>query len=296
MIEFKHLKNFQILAKERNFQKAAQKLNLAQPSLSRSIQRLEHLLGAELLLRGNQSTSLTPAGELVLSHSQHILQNVENLRKELQYMQGKSSGYLSIGASPVPANTILGPILGRFFEQYPDIHIDLEVGAWQQQLEKLLRGELTLLITDVEGEIIGHESAIQSFNLPSFEAVFCTRVGHPLTYLDHLTLEDIRNYPLAIPKNLPYGVSEQFGDLFNKYRTDFSGLLHYDSFPPIKGALLHSQIVALTPQITLFDDDIKNAVRIITPVDMPKLNVFFSVVMLKKQISIPTKRLLSFLL
>lgn len=66
MIEFKHLKNFQILAKERNFQKAAQKLNLAQPSLSRSIQRLEHLLGTELLLRGSQSTSLTPAGELVL--------------------------------------------------------------------------------------------------------------------------------------------------------------------------------------------------------------------------------------
>lgn len=117
-----------------------------------------------------------------------------------------------------------------------------------------------------------------------------------MTYLDRLTLEDIRKYPLAIPKNLPYGVSEQFGDLFNKYRNDFSGLLHYDSFPPIKGALLHSQIVALTPQITLFDDDIKHAVRVITPIDMPKLNVFFSVVMLKNQISAPAKRLLSLLL
>lgn len=296
MIEFRHLNNFRVLAQERNYQKAAQKLNLAQPSLSRSIQRLENLLGTELLIRGHQSMSLTASGELVLSHSDHILLSVENLRKELQYLQGKSSGYLSIGASPVPANTILGPIIGRFIEQYPDVHVELEVGTWQQQLDKLLRGQLTLLVTDVQGEIIGHETLVQCFNLPSFEAVFCTRNDHPLVYLNRLTLEDIRHYPLAIPRNLPMGVSELFGDLFFQFRKDFAGLLHYDTFPPIKGALMHSPIVALTPLIALLEDGVKESLQVITPSDMPKLNVCFSVVMSRKQTSIAAMRFLHLLL
>ena len=143
MIEFRHLRNFTVLAREGNYQKAAQRLNLAQPSLSRSIQRLEDLLGAELLIRGHQAMSLTASGELVLSHSEGIIEGVDTLRKELQYLQGKSSGHLAIGASPVPANTILGPMIGRFIDKFPDVHVELEEGTWQHNLGKLLQGKLS---------------------------------------------------------------------------------------------------------------------------------------------------------
>ncbi|MGL6123382.1 MAG: LysR family transcriptional regulator [Shewanella sp.] len=296
VIEFRHLRNFRVLAKERNYQKAAQRLNLAQPSLTRSIQRLESLLGAELLIRGHQSMSLTPSGELVLSHSDHILQSVDNLRIELQYLQGKSSGYLAIGASPVPANTLLGPLIGQFIEQYPGVHVDLEVGPWQSQLDKLLKGQLSLIVTDISGDSIGHEAMVQCFNLPSFNAVFCTKKNHPLASRHELTLADIRQFPLAIPRNLPAGVSELFGDLFLPFREDFSGLLHYDAFPPIKGVLMHSPMVALTPQIALLEENCRDALHILTPIDMPPLNVCFSVVMLRKQTSVATSRFLRLLL
>ncbi|MGL4581176.1 MAG: LysR family transcriptional regulator, partial [Shewanella sp.] len=296
VIEFRHLRNFRVLAKERNYQKASQRLNLAQPSLTRSIQRLESLLGAELLIRGQQSMSLTPSGELVLSHCDHILQSVDNLRIELQYLQGKSSGYLAIGASPVPANTILGPVMGQFIEQYPDVHVELEVGPWQQQLDKLLKGQLSLIVTDIPGDVVGNEAAVQCVNLPSFDAVFCTKNTHPLVSLPGLTLADIRRYPLAIPRNLPTGVAELFGDLFLPFRKDFAGLLHYDAFPPIKGALMHSPMVALTPQIALLEEGARGALQVITPQDMPELNVCFSVVMLRKQTSVAASRFLRFLL
>lgn len=296
MIEFRHLRNFTVLAQEGNYQKAAQRLNLAQPSLSRSIQRLEDLLGTELLNRGHQTMSLTASGELVLSHSEEIIQGVDTLRKELQYLQGKSSGHLAIGASPVPANTILGPTIGRFIDRFPDVHVELSEGTWQHNLTKLLQGKLSLLVTDVKGEEIGNEALIQSFNLPSYNAVFCARKDHPLASKPTLTLADIRRFPLAIPRNLPAGVLDMFGDLFFQYRSDFSGLLHYDAFPPIIGAIQHSQMLALTPQVALLDESIRSELHIFTPQDMPQLDVCFSVVMLRTQTSIAAKRFLQLML
>ncbi|WP_220741578.1 LysR family transcriptional regulator [Shewanella schlegeliana] len=296
MIEFRHLRNFTVLAREGNYQKAAQRLNLAQPSLSRSIQRLEGLLGTELLIRGHQAMSLTASGELVLNHSESIIQGVDTLRKELQYLQGKSSGHLAIGTSPVPANTILGPAIGRFIDRYPDVHVELEEGTWQNNLVKLLQGKLSLLITDVRGEEIGHEALVQCFNLPTYNAVFCARKNHPLAERDSLSLEDLRQYPIAIPRNLPAGVVELFGDLLFEYRSDFAGLLHYDAFPPINAAMQHSQMLALTPQVALLDETVADELHTFKPVDMPKLDVCFSVVMLRSQASVAAKRFLQLML
>ena len=296
MIEFRHLKHFSVLAKERNYQKAARILNLAQPSLTRSIQRLESLLGTELLIRGHQTMSLTATGELVLSHSEGIIGGVDVLRKELQYLQGKSSGHLAIGSSPVPANTILGPSVGRFIEQYPDVHLELEVGTWQNNLRKLLQGKLDVIVTDVKGEELGYEALVQSFNLPSYNAVFCARKDHPLAEKEQLTLADIRHFPIAIPRNLPPKVMDKFDDLLFQYRSDFAGLLHYDSFPTVKGALLNSSMVALTPQVGLLNEDHQEILHIFKPVDMPKLDVCFSIVMLRKQVTLAASRFLELIL
>lgn len=290
MIEFRHLRNFNVLAKEQNYQKAAKRLNLAQPSLTRSIQRLESLLGAELLNRGHQSMSLTASGELVLSHSDTILDSVDTLRKELHYLQGKSSGHLLIGASPVPANTIIGPAIGRFVEQHPDVNVELKVATWQEHIQQLLLGKLSLMVTDITREALGHDALLQAFNLPSYDAIFCTRKTHPLAVKSELTLADIRDYPLAIPRNLPTGVMESFGDLFSPYRDDFAGLLRYDTFQPISSALQHSHMVALAPQISVIEEQKKPLLCALSPIDMPPLAVCFSIVTLKKQSCITTSR------
>lgn len=290
VIEFRHLRNFSVLAKEQNYQKAAKRLNLAQPSLTRSIQRLESLLGTELLNRGHQSMTLTASGELVLSHSDTILDSVDTLRKELHCLLGKSSGHLLIGASPVPANTIIGPAIGRFIEQHPDVHVELKVATWQQHIQQLLQGKLSLLVTDIKGEALGHDALLQTFNLPSYHAVFCVRKNHPLAVKPELTLADIRHYPLAIPRNLPTGVMESFADLFSPYRDDFAGLLRYDTFQPISAALQHSQMVALAPQVSVIEGQTKPSLCVLSPIDMPPLDVCFSIVMLKKQNCTVTSR------
>ena len=240
--------------------------------------------------------ALTATGKLVLDHCEGIINGVDVLRKELQYLQGKSSGHLVIGASPVPANTILGPSVGRFIDQYPDVHLELEVATWQKNLQKLLQGKLSLLVTDVKGEELGNEALVQSFNIPSYNAVFCARKDHPLTAKSDLTLADIRQFPIAVPRNLPPGVMDMFGDLFFQYRSDFAGLLHYDAFPPIKGALLNSPMVALTPQVALLDDELKETLHIFRPDDMPELDVCFSVVMLRKQVSVAAARFLELMI
>jgi DNA-binding transcriptional LysR family regulator len=240
--------------------------------------------------------TLTASGELVLSHSDAILDCVDTLRKELHYLQGKSSGHLLIGASPVPANTIIGPAIGRFIELHPDVHVDLKVATWQEHIQQLLQGKLSLLVTDIKGEALGHEALLQTFNLPSYHAVFCARKTHPLAVKPELTLADIRDYPLAIPRNLPTGVMESFADLFSPYRVDFAGLLHYDTFQPIKAALQHSQMLALTPQVNLLEGQTKSSLCVLKPIDMPPLDVCFSIVMLKKQNNLAANRFLHLLL
>lgn len=296
-MELRHLKHFMALARLKNFNRAAVHLNLAQPSLSRSIQKMEDLLGVKLFERGASHLSLTTYGELVLEHGEHIISNVDYLESEIQSLRGIESGRLIIGASAIPSNSIIGPVVGHFIRDYPKISVELKVTKWDRLYQLLLKGSLSLFVAETRATSLDEHEELAVIPLPTSKAIFCCRPDHPLLLKNHVYLATLRDYPLAIPRSMPQKLIEQFGDLFYQDRHDFAGLIKFDQFQPIKESIVNCDMVVITPDLSVKKELASGELVALNVENMPRILATFSVVYLKNHhLSPAAQRFIDFLL
>ncbi|MCL2919855.1 LysR family transcriptional regulator [Shewanella litorisediminis] len=282
-MELRHLKHFVVLAETKSFHRAAGKLNITQPSLSKSIKKFEALVGGAVFTRTAKEVVITDFGTMVLSHSQRILNECEKLEHDLGAFKGIDSKEMAIGASPIPSHSLVGPILGDFLAHYPDLTIDLQVAGWDRLYEQLLNREIDFFIAESRLTDLDKSQMVDLIDLPEFPVIFCCRAGHPLTGLNRLFLTTLRDYPLAIPRRLPTRVAEEFEDLFKKHRDDFSGLVRFGQFHSIREAVLTTDLVAMTPDIAVRSELEQGSLVRLTPTLMPELYARFSIVFLKEK-------------
>lgn len=289
-MELRHLKHFLVVAQLKHFHQAAMQLNLAQPSLSRSIQKMEDLLGVKLLARTSRSVTLTPFGEVVVQHGSRIVRDIEFMKREIQSLQGVETGELIIGASAIPLNSIVGPVVGKFISSYPQVSVELKVGDWQQLYQQLCKAELSMFVAETKATELDQRDDIDIIPLPSFTAVFCCRVGHPLASRSSIKMEELKAYSIAIPSALPKSLHEQFYDLFSKSRTNFSGLVKFDQFQGIKASLFSCDLIALAPDLSI-RHEIEDGTLVSLPVtDMPDIKASFSIVSLRSRSLTPAAK------
>jgi DNA-binding transcriptional LysR family regulator len=296
-MELRHLKHFMVLARLKNFNQAASQLNLAQPSLSRSIQKMEDLLGVKLFKRGANSLSLTTYGELVLEHGESIIYHVDYLESEIQSLSGIESGQLIIGASPIPSNSLIGPVIGHFIRDNPKISVELKVEKWSRLHELLLKGSLSLFIAEAKATSLDEQDDLIVVPLPASNAIFCCRPEHPLLLENHVYLPTLRDYPLAVARSMPKKLAEQFDDLFDLDRHDFSGLVRFDQFQPIKESLYNCDMVVITPEISVKKELQEGRLVALNVENMPNIKARFCIVYLKnKRLSLAAERFINFIL
>lgn len=118
---------FSIVAQERSFTRAAARLGMSQPALSRAMRQLEERLGVRLLARTTRSVSATQAGEHLL---QVIAPRFEEIDSELALLskyRDKPAGKLRITAGEHAAISVLHPMLGKLLPDHPDLNIEIIV-------------------------------------------------------------------------------------------------------------------------------------------------------------------------
>lgn len=280
-MELRQLRHFLMLAKLKHFNRAATQLNLAQPSLSRSIQAMEERLGVKLLERNSKSVTLTAFGELVVRHGEKIIDDVDALYKDIRSLSGLDVGDVLIGASPIPSNALLGSAIGKFISVYPHINIDLIVESPSALYERLLRGGLSMFVAETKATDFNKREELSILPLPEFKVQFCVRAGHPLAQMKGVTLHALRHYPLAMPRSMPQNIQKLFGDLFERDRHDFAGLVKFDQFHPIKESMQNSDMIAITPEIAVKKQLEEGHIVALTIDDMGAMTASFSVVYLK---------------
>ncbi|MCI4662360.1 MAG: LysR substrate-binding domain-containing protein [Neomegalonema sp.] len=124
-MNLKQLTYFVAVAEERHFGRAAERLNMAQPPLSRQIKQLEDELGAVLFNRGRSSISLTQAGERLFERSRSILRQIEELKHEMRRLGQGAEGRLRIGFVGSSTYGILPNIVKSFRANFPEICLSL---------------------------------------------------------------------------------------------------------------------------------------------------------------------------
>jgi DNA-binding transcriptional LysR family regulator len=118
-MELRHLRYFVAVAEELNFSRAAQRLHVSQPPLSRQIRDLESELGVKLLERDRQGVQLTRVGKAVLAKARQLVKNAELLGTDARQLAQQSQKELQVGYAPAPSSAIIALILRRYHELAP---------------------------------------------------------------------------------------------------------------------------------------------------------------------------------
>lgn len=197
-IELRQLKYFLAVSKELHFTKAAEKLNISQPSLSQQIRALEHELGMPLFDRIGKKISLTEAGKILLLHTKTIFREIEQTRSAIQDLNGLQHGSLTIGSLLTVVNYLLPPAILNFNKLYPNIELSVLGLRTGDIREKLLQNELDIGITFLPVQ----DKEIVSIPLYKSELTLVVPTGHTLTERSHISIVELQDYPLILlPKN-----------------------------------------------------------------------------------------------
>jgi DNA-binding transcriptional LysR family regulator len=147
-VQFQQLRSFVAVAELRHFTQAAERVGVAQPSLSKQIHSLEADLGTPLFERGPAGVALTQAGEALLPFATRIVADVDTARRAIEQLVGLGSGRVRLGATPSLSTSIVPALLRRFRGRYAGIDLHIEEGG-SRDLERSLAGgalDLALIV------------------------------------------------------------------------------------------------------------------------------------------------------
>ncbi len=152
------LKYITVTAEELNISKAAEKLYISQPSLSKSIKMLEEELGTEIFTR--KPFQLTYAGEIFVKWANQVLTSHKHLSQRISDIVNEKEIKLTIGMSPFRSTSLLPQIISKFKEEYPDCNLALEEHP-TDILHKMLEEEKIDIMIDIPyGDPSNYESII----------------------------------------------------------------------------------------------------------------------------------------
>ena len=144
-MELRHLRYFVAVAEEGGFVRAARRLRVAQPALSRQIRDLEREVGVELVERVARSSRLTPAGEAVLHEGKAILDQVNHAIERARRARRGLAGRCSVCAGRLPTwNGIVGGLLAAIRRDYPMVELDVSEGVTRVQWMAIRSGKSDL--------------------------------------------------------------------------------------------------------------------------------------------------------
>jgi DNA-binding transcriptional LysR family regulator len=186
------------LDKHRNFARAAEHLAISQPTLTRSIQDLERLLGVKLFDRSRRGVEPTPFGTLMLISARRVALDIDELNREITLLKGLNAGELTIGVGPIVAQTWMPGAVAALLNKYPKLKLRIVTDDWWDLGPALHERRIDLGIGELDVALDNPEIDIE--RLPRRQALFFCRAGHPLARAKHPTISQIGEYPLVAPK------------------------------------------------------------------------------------------------
>ncbi|MCK2214787.1 LysR family transcriptional regulator [Actinomadura sp. ATCC 31491] len=187
------LRGFVAVAEELHFGRAAMRLRMTQPPLSRQIQKLEAAVGVQLLERDNRHVSLTPAGEAFLGEARRLLAIAEAAPDLAQRVHLGTRGLVRLGFTAASTFGVLGGLLNSLESKLPDVRIELFEMVTREQITALAAEDLDLGLArppfdpELFNSVLLHREAL----------MLAVPAGHRLTRLDRpARADDLASEPL----------------------------------------------------------------------------------------------------
>ncbi len=192
-METRHIRYFIAVAEELHFRRAAERLNLAQPSLSRAVQQLESSVGVRLLNRTNRRVELTVAGELFLKGCRRAVDSLETAAHLARKADEGEVGHLTIGYTDFAISGVLPQILGQFRREFPGVSVELSHMFTEPQIEALDQG--TIDFGFMTGPVLANNLSHRVVQKERFVVILPE--NHRLAGRDAVRLAELRDEPFV---------------------------------------------------------------------------------------------------
>ncbi len=228
-MDVRQLKYFIAVADEQNFGRAAARLHLSQPPLTRQIQELEAELGVLLFNRTSKGVVLTQAGDTLLRDARNILSLVTQAAERARRAGQGQTGILDVGVYGSSALNIVPRILTQFSASHPDVQVRLHNAHRSQQIDALRQGRVLIAFDrympdeeDLEAELVALEPLLVAMNQ-------C----HPLAGKPVISVGELRSEAMVMPAGLNSRTANAALSLFHAH--GFEPCIAYEATDVLTG-------------------------------------------------------------
>lgn len=190
------LETFLAVAEDRSFSRAAERLHLTQPAVTKRIKRLEENLATLLFDRIGRRVELTQGGQLLLPRARSLLQEIADTRRMLENLNDQVSGSLQLATSHHVGLHRLAPVLKTFSDRYPDVQLDIRFEDSEAAHDLVRRGDSELAVVTLDPK-----GPVDLAYLPLWDdpLTFIVARDHPLAGRPLLSLAELARYPAILP-------------------------------------------------------------------------------------------------
>lgn len=204
-MEWLQLKYFQTVARLEHMTQAAEQLHIAQPSLSKTIARLEEAVGVPLFDRQGRQIRLNQFGRIYLERVDRAFRELEEGERQIREMSGLNRGSIRLGVS---ITSVLPELIGAFIQKHPTVHFRQTLGPTSEMIKRLEEGEIDLCISSVQVE--GPD--LEWLELMTEQVWIAAASGHRLAGRNSIALEELTKEPF-ISMNTGFSFRDLMDDL-----------------------------------------------------------------------------------
>ncbi|OBJ83295.1 LysR family transcriptional regulator [Mycobacterium sp. 1245852.3] len=200
-MELRQMRSFLAVAEERNFTRAATRLNMAQSPVSQQIRRLEREIGVELFTRTTRTVALTCAGEVLYERVARVQCLIDEAVEASRKAARGHLGHLSVGFTSSGAHELLPSLVRTYAAEYPDVTLDVQGDlTTPAQVEQLLNGRLDVGV--LRGPLSVQGLAVETIR--EEPVVVMLADSHPKASERHIELRDLRDeWFISLPSDPP---------------------------------------------------------------------------------------------
>ncbi len=215
-MDLKQMRYFLAVAEERNFTRAAERLHMAQPPLTRQIQSLEEDIGAALFVRTARGVTLTEAGHALLAEVPNLLSLAQRAKERAVLASEGQTGRLDVGIFGSGVLDVIPRILARFHAERPEVRIVLHSLNKNEQMQALRERRIGVgfnRLVAAEDDLAVEEVLRESMTVALPE-------HHPLAKKEAVSIPDLSDQPLILYPRLPIaGLAQQVMQAFNREKS-----------------------------------------------------------------------------
>lgn len=252
-MELKQLEHLVAVCSAGSFSGAAKRLGISQPTLSKSIARLEKHLGLKLFDRGGGSARPTVYGHVAAEHAAMLLAGVARMSEQLEELARGEAGSLRIGVGPATRVKLLPEVVRQVGKTFPDLQLEARYDDVQTLMRSLRMGSLDLVFCYFEAP--DEQSDFIRVKICDDLRIAVVRPRHPALRQAPLTPEMLLKHPLASVGAVP-SFRKWLGAMSAKAARNMNAFVS-DDYALVKSRALESDFVALGPRF-VFEQELRD--------------------------------------